>query len=135
MRAYKCRSFNELTQVKVTINQSAAIDAGGVRRQVYTRVFHDFATNHVVTLFDGEDNHLRPVATAEARSSGLLKILGKMVAHSICQEGIGFPYLSPTCYWYIVGGEEMAIEHSSVNDIPYDAALLISQVNNLLYIL
>jgi len=26
----------------------------------------------------------------------------KMVAHCICQEALGF--LSPTCYWYVVGG-------------------------------
>jgi len=37
-------------------------------------------------------------------------------------------WVSPTCYWYIVGGEEMAIEYSSMNDIPADAAFIVSQV-------
>ena len=126
MALYKGRNFSDNTQVKITINGSPAIDAGGVRRQVYTKVFQDFADNRVIKLFEGEDNYLRPVTSAEARSSGLLKILGKMVGHSICQEGIGFPFLSPTCYWYMVGG---AIEQVSTQDFPADTALLIQQVN------
>ncbi len=126
---YKGRKFSENTQVKITINGSPAIDAGGVRRHVYTKVFQDFADNRVIKLFEGEDNYLRPVTSAEARSSGLLKILGRMVAHCICQEGIGFPFLSPTCYWYMVGGEEMAVEQVSTHDLPAGTALLIEQVH------
>ena len=42
-----------------------------------------------------------PVCTAESRSCGLFKVLGSMVDHSIAQEWVGFPYLSPTCYWYM----------------------------------
>jgi len=53
-----------------------------------------------------------------------------MIAHSICQDGIGFPYLSPLCYWYLVGGEEKALEYGvTTEDLPDDAAHLISQVN------
>ncbi len=52
-------------------------------------------SNQHEKLFDGPDHHLRPVCSAEARSSGLLK---GIVAHSIFQDGVGFPYLSPTCW-------------------------------------
>ncbi len=42
----------------------------GVRRQVYTKVFQDFADNRVIKLFEGEDNYLRPVTSAEAWQNG-----------------------------------------------------------------
>ena len=51
-----------------------------------------------------------------------------MVAHSIGQDGVGFPYLSPTCYWYMVGGEEKALEYISLLDVGADVATIISQV-------
>ena len=52
-----------------------------------------------------------------------------MVAHSICQDGIGFPYLSLCCYWYIVEGEERALEFATVEDVSADAAYVIKQVS------
>ena len=125
--AYK-GSLDFHSQIRVLLHGSPAIDTGGVRRQVFTRVFEAFANNEVFRLFEGSDNHLRPIATAEARSSGLLKILGSMIAHSICEDGIGFPYLSPTCYHYIIGGEDRALQFASTEDLPSDSAILISEV-------
>lgn len=125
---YKRRNFSVLCRIAITINDSAAIDAGGVRRQLYTTVFEDFASNRIIHLFEGEMNCLRSVVSAEARSSGFFKRLGKMVAHSICQEGIGFPYLSLTCYSYIIGGEELAMQQWSIEDLPSDSAILLEQV-------
>ena len=80
-------------------------------------------------LFDGPEKHLHPVCTAEARSSGLIKILGTMISHSICQDGIGFPYLSPTFYWYMISGEEKALQYATVSDMPDDSAIIISKVH------
>lgn len=79
-------------------------------------------------IFDGPENHLCPACTAKVRSSGLLNILGTMVARSICQDGIGFPFLSLTCYWYIVAGEEKGLEFATIEDVSADAAYLIKQV-------
>ena len=117
--------------VRIQINNQPVIDTGGVRRQVYTQVYTDFANNEHVKLFDGPANYLRPACTAEARSSGLLKVLGSMIAHSIYQDGIGFPFLSPTCYWYLIGGENMALEFATLQDVPADTALLITKVSHI----
>ena len=95
---------------------------------MYTKVYGQFCSNRFIHVFDGPDNRLRPACTAEVRSSGLLKILGSMVAHSICQDGIGFPYFSLTCYWYMVAGEEKGLEFATVEDVSADAAYLIKQV-------
>ena len=100
---------------------------------MYSRVYADFAgasTSGVpIKLFDGPPNQLRPVCTAEARSSGLFKVLGSMVAHSICQDGIGFPYLSPACYWYIISGEDKALQFVGVENLPADSASIVSSVS------
>ena len=69
---------------------------------MYTKVLEEFADNKHINLFEGANNFLRPIVSAEVRSSGLLKILGSMIAHSVCQERIGFPYLSLTSYWYLI---------------------------------
>ena len=29
-----------------------------------------------------------------------------MIAHAIAMEGIGFPFLSRACYWFIAAGED-----------------------------
>ena len=48
----------------------------------------------------------------------------------IYQDGIGFPYLSPICYYYLIGSEDMAISHISVDleDLPRDSAALVNQI-------
>ncbi len=125
--AYKGHmNFN--SQLRITLDNQPAIDTGGVRRQVYTTVYDDFAFNKTVQLFEGPENSLRPIVSAEVKSFGLLKIIGSMIAHSICQDGIGFPYMSPTCYWYMVGGEEKALEFAKLDDLPSDAAHVVSEV-------
>ena len=79
-------------------------------------------------LFEGPQHSRRPVCTAESRSSGLFKILGEMVGHSIIQEGIGFPFFSQVCYSYMVGGEDRAMEQVSLTDLSEPAAIVVQKV-------
>ena len=71
---------------------------------------------------------LRPATSAVVRSSGILRILGKMLSHSIYQDGIDFPFFSPVCYWYLIGNENMALEHVSLADLPANLAAFIKEV-------
>ena len=100
---YKSPKLYLHSRLQVILDGKPSFDTGGVRRQVYSSCYETFAHNRAVRLFDGPENHLRPVCTAEARSSGLFKILGTMIAFVKMEL---FPYLSPTCYWYMVGGGE-----------------------------
>ena len=118
---YKSPQLNLNKRVRVVLGSQPPVDTGGVRRQLYSSVFAEFADNKHIQLFDGPVNHRRLVCTAEARASGLFKVLGIMVAHSICQDGIGFSYFSPVCYWYMVG-EEKALQFASVQDVGGDVA-------------
>ena len=127
---YKCNTpFDK--SVRVRISDHPAVDTGGVRRQLYTFVFRSFAENSVIRLFDGPPNHLRPVYSAESRASDMFTVLGSMIGHSILQDGVGFPYLSPLCYWYIVSNDESkALQYVSMDDVGLDVAQTIKQVRS-----
>ena len=127
---YKNPSMNLFSRLRIILRGKPPIDSGGVRRQIYTSTFENFSNNETIRLFEGPVNHLRPACTAEARSSGLFKVLGNIIGHSICQDGIGFPFFSPTCYWYLIGGEEKALEFASVEDLPADSAIVLAKVGD-----
>lgn len=126
---YKSSRMDVTKKLRIRLQNQPALDTGGVRRMVYSSVYTDFINNKSVELFDGPTHSCRPHCTAESRSSGLFKILGTMVAHSICQDGIGFPYLSPTSYWYLIGGDERALEFASLEDVGADIASVVCKVS------
>lgn len=105
------------TALRVRITGQAAIDTGGVRRQLYSAVFREFVENKHLNLFDGPLTHLHPMYSTEARASGIFIALGTMVGHSILQDGVGFPFLSKMCYRYITRGEDAALQCVSLADV------------------
>ncbi|XP_019860489.1 PREDICTED: uncharacterized protein LOC105315081, partial [Amphimedon queenslandica] len=72
---YKSGNLDFGKQLCIELNDAPAIDAGGVRRQIYTTVYNEFQCNKHVMLFTGPSHSLSPACTPEARSSGLFKIL------------------------------------------------------------
>ena len=112
-------------RIRVTLDNSPVIDTCGVRKHIYTSVFAEFVSNKHVRLFDGPPNSVRPCYSAEARC---FKFLGTMVGHSILQDGIGFPYLSPVAYWYMVAGEEKALEYVNMTDVGRDTTYAVTKV-------
>ena len=116
-------------RIRIRLNGQPAIDTGGVRCQVYTSTLEKFSENHPFKLFDGPPNSLRPYYSAQTRCSGMFKVLGSIVGHSIFQDGIGFPYLSAACYWYMAGGEETALQYLTLDDVGADCCNFISQVS------
>lgn len=42
--------------------------------------------------------------------------------------GLGFPYLSPLCYWYLVAGEDVALDHLTLADVGADVRSLVTKV-------
>ena len=120
-------------RIRIRLNGQPAIDTGGVRRQIYTSVLQQFSENLPFKLFDGPSNSLRPHYSAATRCSGMFKVLGTIVGHSIFQDGIGFPYLSPACYWYIAAGEEEAQQYLTLDDVGADCCSFVNQVSTTFY--
>ena len=49
---------------------------------------------------------------------GLMTVVGKMIPHSIVRCGVGFPFLSPVCYWYLITGDvSEAISYGNIEDV------------------
>ena len=105
---YKGQEFDRLAQVRIYMRNGPSVDTGGVRCDFFTAVFERLATEKY-RLFEGPSHRLRPVFRMSNVSSGMMRCLGLMVAHSFILDRNGFPYLSECCYYYLAGLVDKAI--------------------------
>ena len=129
---YKSSKFSPSAELRVAIEDQPAVDVGGVRRQFLSDVFMHFCMSKTMRLFEGPDEQhlarLRPVFRQTSISSGLLTLVGKMVGHSIVMDGVGFPYLSRPCFYYMAGHMDRAFSFASVGDASKVVQHVISKV-------
>ena len=103
---YKIADFDALVPISVFVKGQPAVDAGGVLRQVFGEVFVSLCNNEGIKhIFTGELYRKLPVFSNEFVVNRFFEILGKMISHSLVQGGPGFPYLSPSIYWYLATGD------------------------------
>ena len=116
---YKSSDFDPLIPIYVYLKGQPAIDTGGVLRQVFSNVFYALANNEgIKNIFVGSEGRRLPVFSNELVVNGFFETLGKMIAHSLVQGGPGFPYLSPTIYWYLATGDlQVALQRASCTDV------------------
>ncbi len=102
---YKDPSFDPTIRLRICLRGSPAIDIGGVLRQFYNKLFRKLINNDGgLLLFKGEPYRKIPVFSSTNVMAGIFEVIGKMIAHSILQNGPVFPFLSPIIYWYIASG-------------------------------
>ena len=92
---YKGVKFDSKAEIRFSLKSQPAVDAGGVRRQVFAKVLKTVAFSDKLRLFEGPPNRRRTVFRISNLSSGMMKLLGCIVGHSIVLGHQGFPYLSP----------------------------------------
>ena len=116
---YKSADFDALVPISVFVKGQPAVDAGGVLRQVFGEVFVSLCNNEGIKhIFTGEPYRKVPVFSNELVVNGFFEILGKMISHSLVQGGPGFPYLSPSIYWYLATGDlQTALAKASCADV------------------
>ena len=115
---YKSRDFDATTPLRIRIRNQVTVDNGGVLRQFYSDVFASLARSDEMKLFQGEVRRRLPLFKNEHVITGIFEILGKMIAHSLVQEGPGFPYLAPVIYSYISSGDlQVALLKVSIMDV------------------
>ena len=73
---------------------------GGVIRQFYTQLLKVIAD----TFFQG-DTYRSPVYNCDMVASGVMKLVGTIIVHSVLQGGPGFPIFSPGVYNYLAKGK------------------------------
>ena len=118
---YKGPKFDPTRPLNITFKNQPAVDTGGPKREFYTQLFHGLATSDgsvLPAMFEGEEGRLIPCYSSSVVYSGLMTVVGKMIAHSIVQCGVGFPFLSPVCYWYLITGDvSEAISYGNIEDV------------------
>ena len=69
-------------------------------------------------LFEGNSKRLLPLFNFNIVYSGVFVAVGKMIAHSIAQCGVGFPYLVPCAYRYIVTDDiSKTVGYATIEDV------------------
>ena len=118
---FKDNKFEAFHPVRVNFIGQPAVDSGGPRREFFTRLFQEivYSTQGLAAnLFEGEEGRLMTSYSTIAVCSGVIKVIGKMIAYSIVRCGVGFPFLSPVCYWYLVTDDvNQAISYANITDV------------------
>ena len=79
---------------------------GDVRRQMFTNVFDEFMSSKHITLFQKGPFSLIIHYSVQNVLSGLMVILGRIIAHAIVLERMGFPHFSKATFWYLATGDD-----------------------------
>ena len=127
---YKDAKFDPRQPLRVVFKDQPAIDSGGPRKELYSLVYDRLINSTDYRLFEGQAGRLMPFYNASTVFSGMMRTLGKMIAHSVVQCGIGLPVFSPVCYWYLITGDvSKALPYANLTDVrDPDAAVLTERV-------
>ena len=99
------------------------------RRQFFPDLLQEVTLSTSLNLFERNDLYLLPLINQEAYICGHYKMLGKLILHSILQEGPGFPYFPPSLYHYIcTGSVEVAMEYLSLEALPFHSKIVVDEV-------
>ena len=87
-----------------------------------------FKENRTLLLFEGED-YLLPCINHNAIIAGHYRMVGRMILHSILNEGPAFPFFPPQVYYYLVTGTiESALPHMDISHLPTRIRVLVDEV-------
>ena len=86
---YKDSDFNPSKRLRIVYTGQSAADTGGVLRQFYTR--HLAAITDA--LFQGKEYRC-PIYNSDTVASGLMRLVGTIIVHSILQRGHLFLFLA-----------------------------------------
>ena len=122
---YKDSDFDASKKLRVIYNNQPAADTGGVTRQFFTQLLRQISDE----FFEG-DGYKRPIYNSQVVASGMMKLCGTIIVHSILQGGPGLPIFSPSVYYYLATGDsDAAIKRMTVNDCSLRVQSYINEVS------
>ena len=125
---YKDSKFDARKKLRVVYKGQPAADTGGVTRQFYTQLLQEISQQ----FFQG-DTFKTPIYNSNMVVSGIMKLVGTVITHSILQGGPGFAVFSPSVYHYLATGDfDAAVQKISVNDCTAATKHFIDQASILL---
>lgn len=100
---YKTSALDVGRPIEVELIGSEAVDLGGPRRQFFNILIEGLKQNQLLRLFEGDVNqgNLLPTVNQDAIIAGHFKVAGRIILHSILNEGPAFPsfLLQPISTW------------------------------------
>lgn len=112
MTYYKAADFDPKKKLRVIYNNQPAPDTGGVTRQFFTQLLYLVSEE----FFHGDDYKI-PIYNSQVVASGMIRLVGSIIVHSILQGGPGFKFFSPAVYHYLATGDvDGAIKKMSISD-------------------
>ena len=122
MKIYKNPQCNLKKSVDVHFHGEIGADLGGPTKEFFSDVIASLSKVDPVfnvQLFGGLDGHLVPFYGVDAVASGFFEVAGKLVAHSLKNDGPGFAGLSPAVVKYLsTGSLDEAAVLVTLDDLP-----------------
>lgn len=123
---YKDSKFDPKKKVRVIYKGQPAADTGGVTHQFYTQLLQEISQQ----FFHG-DTFKTPIYNSNMVVSGIMKLVGTIIVHSILQGGPGFPVFSPSVFFYLATGDvDASVQRISVNDCSIPTKHFIDKVSS-----
>lgn len=109
---YKDKDFDPKKKLRIVFKSQPAADTGGVLRQFFTQLLKEISE----LFFYGEKSR-RPIYNSDIVSSGMMKLIGTIIVHSILLAGLGFPVFSRSVYRYLATGKtDEVVQNMTVDD-------------------
>ena len=109
---YKDSEFDPKKKLRIVFKNQPAADTGGVLRQFFTQLLKEISEH----FFFGEKSR-RPIYNSDIVSSGMMKLVGTIIVHSVLLAGLGFPVFSRSLYRYLATGKtDEVIQNMTVDD-------------------
>ena len=109
---YKDSEFDPKKKLRIVFKNQPAADTGGVLRQFFTQLLKEISEH----FFFGEKSR-RPNYNSDIVSSGMMKLVGTIIVHSVLLAGLGFPVFSRSLYRYLATGKtDEVIQNMTVDD-------------------
>ena len=120
IRKYKNPAFDVTKPLSVSFTDEPGLDGGGLTREYFHLLMQRLSKQcGVVNILEGRNGNLVPIHNYDILSGGLFVLLGKMIVHSILNNCLGLPGLSPAIVAYVVSGcRDSAVEQLTLEDLP-----------------
>ena len=129
---YKDNKFDPTFTWRVSFQNQAGVDAGGLTRELFHLFFKKLCDSNEPNfrLFEGKRFKLLPTCRTDTCISNIFKHIGGMMAHCLCQ-GIRPLILSEVAYRYIIYGDIQAtVSYVNINDVATESiAFYVNEVS------
>lgn len=125
VQKYKNPSFDIRSPLMVQFRSSGTlelgIDAGGPTTEYFFNLMNELVRGNLngIQLFEGEQGHLVPRFDYDIISGNIMKLVGRMILHSVLNQCRGLSGLSPAIVDYIITGQQDSVlENLDIYDLP-----------------